>query len=405
MERAPTCITTSRPDTGLITSCISRVYATGFDNGIAVGGANPGAGFSDVQVSDCLVSGNTDAGLESYGPAFNPRSPAYANQDLDVSGVVAPRNYGDPHVTSRNTGNGIVLGSVQGGRIEWSIADSNGGAGGASQGPTGIWTYDSTDVVIEHSFSYQTETPNHADGNGFGLDQNTSNSIMQYDLSYENFGSGFLVYSRLAYGAQRNNTVRCDISSGDSSDEGTFNGGITVSGPVSDVDVFQNTVLMISGSSSSNPALRRGAGVREIAARNNIFVTYSHPVVVAAQALTPATAVLQGNDYFSTGRTWSIQWGPKTYGSLASWRAATSEEVVAGQKTGFTVNPEMIGPVQGLSAEVAAGQSSAGNGFVLRAGSPLLSKGLDLVGLGLGPGSLNFAGKRQPALHPNVGAQ
>jgi hypothetical protein len=114
---------------------------------------------------------------------------------------------------------------------------------------------------------------------------------------------------------------------------------------------------------------------------------------------------LQGNDYFSTGRTWSIQWGPKTYGSLASWRAATSEEVVAGQKTGFTVNPEMIGPVQGLSAEVAAGQSSAGNGFVLRAGSPLLSKGLDLVGLGLGPGSLNFAGKRQPALHPNVGAQ
>ena len=76
-------------------------------------------------------------------------------------------------------------------------------------------------------------------------------------------------------------------------------------------------------------------------------------------ASSESTAVLQGNDYFSTGRTWSIQWGPKTYGSLASWRAATSEEVVAGQKTGFTVNPEMIGPVQGLSAEVAAGQSSA----------------------------------------------
>ncbi len=65
----------------------------------------------------------------------------------------------------------------------------------------------------------------------------------------------------------------------------------------------------------------------------------------------------------------------------------------------------MIGPVLGLSAEVAAGQSSAGNGFVLRAGSPLLSKGFDLVGFGLDPGSLNYAGKRQPALHPDVGAQ
>ncbi len=97
--------------------------------------------------------------------------------------------------------------------------------------------------------------------------------------------------------------------------------------------------------------------------------------------------------------------GPRTYGSVASWRAATSEEIVAGQKTGLTVNPEMIGPVQGLSAEVAAGQSSAGNGFILRPGSPLRSKGLDLAGFGLDSGWLNYAGTRQPALHPDVGAQ
>jgi hypothetical protein len=56
-------------------------------------------------------------------------------------------------------------------------------------------------------------------------------------------------------------------------------------------------------------------------------------------ASSESTAVLQGNDYFSTGGTWSIQWGPRTYGSLASWRAATSEEIVTGQKTGFYRQP------------------------------------------------------------------
>ena len=57
--------------------------------------------------------------------------------------VVASQNHGDPRVTSHNTGNGIVLGSVRDGRIIWSTADDNGGAGGDStQGPTGIWAFD-----------------------------------------------------------------------------------------------------------------------------------------------------------------------------------------------------------------------------------------------------------------------
>ncbi len=38
-------------------------------------------------------------------------------------------------------------------------------------------------------------------------------------------------------------------------------------------------------------------------------------------------------------------------------------------------------------------------------GSPLRSKGLDLAGFGLDSGLLNYAGTRQPALHPDVGAQ
>ena len=133
--------------------------------------------------------------------------------------VVASQNQGDPGVTSHNTGNGIVLGSVRDGAIEWSTADSNGGAGGdTAQGPAGIWAYDSTDVSIEHSLSYENQTANKVDGNGFDLDQNTSDSVLQDNLSYSNAGAGFLVYSRLSNGAQRDNVVRYNISSGDAGD-------------------------------------------------------------------------------------------------------------------------------------------------------------------------------------------
>ena len=348
---------------------IDHVYASGFDSGIAFGGANSGAGFRDVQISDCLVRGNIDSGLESYGPRFDAQSPTYANQNVTVSDVVASENHGDPKVTSHNTGNGIVLGSIRDGSIVWSTADNNGGAGGdAAQGPTGIWFYDSTDVSIEHSLSYDNQTANKADGNGFGLDQNTSDSIMQDNLSYDNAGAGFLVYSSLNNGAQKNNVVRYDISSGDSSDGSGFDGGISVVGAVAQTNVYQNTVVMTSGSGPPPSALRLGVTVHGITVRNNIFVVDSGAIVSDTQAVPTATVVLQGNDYYSATGPWSIEWGATAYHSLASWRTATSEETVTGQKTGGTVNPDLTGPVVGLQMDAATSQPGAGNGFVLRAG-------------------------------------
>ncbi len=384
---------------------IDHVYASGFGSGIAFGGANSGAGFSDVQVSDCLVRGNIDSGLESYGPRFDAQSPTYANQNVTVSDVVASENHGDPKVTSHNTGNGIVLGSVRDGSIAWSTADNNGGAGDAAQGPTGIWFYDSTDVSIEHSLAYGNQTANKADGNGFGLDQNTSDSIMQDDLSYDNAGAGFLVYSSLNNGAQKNNVVRYDISSGDSSDGSETDGGISVVGAVAHADVYQNTVVMTSGSGPPPSALRLGSAVYPITARNNIFAVDTGAIVSDTRAVPTATVVLQGNDYYSAAGHWSIEWGATAYHSLASWRTATSEETVAGQKTGGTVNPDLTGPVLGLQMDVATSQPGAGNGFVLRVGSPLLGAGLALARFGLKPGSVNYGEKQTSALHPNVGAQ
>ncbi len=378
---------------------VRNITVGGFANGVAFGGKNSGAGFGDVTVSNCVLDGNVNNGLIMYGPEFSPGHPTYANQDVDVSHVIAARNNGDPHSAVENTGNGIVLGSVRDGTIAWSTADNNGSDSVATEGPEGIWAYDSTRIVMEHNLSFENRTNNRVDGNGFGLDQNTSDSVMQDNLSSGNDGTGFLIYSGQENSAQKQNIVRYNISSGNSRDGNSSYGGISVLGTVADTAVYQNTVVM-----AGSPALRLGLTVNHILVRNNIFMVDHGPIVAAAGALRPAMAELQGNDYFSAAGPWSVTWGPESYDSLPTWRMISTEEMVAGRPSGFAVDPRLTGPVLNLQDKLA-GQGSAADRFILSPGSPLVGAGLDLASLGMSPGPTNFAGKAESLQHPNVGAQ
>lgn len=383
---------------------VSHVNVSGFVNGIAVGGTNPGAGFSDVNISDSDVHGNLDAGLITFGPDFSPNSPTYANQGVNVSDVVAASNLGDPANKSTDTGNGIVLGSVKDGSITWSTASGNGGRGGGVLGPAGIWTYDSTHVDIMHDLSYGNKTPNQVDGNGFGLDQNTSDSVLQDNLSYGNAGTGYLVYSSLNNGAQKDNVVRDNISSGDTRDGTGYYGGITVIGWVSDTAVYQNTVVMTPAGSVESPVVRLGPAVHGISLRNNIFSTEGGPLVAVANAIQTSAALFQGNDYHAVDGSWQIAWGSSVYTSLAEWQTGTSEEITNGHPSGFDVGPDMVGPVLGLDVQSPT-DTSVNADFALQPYSPLIGAGLDLAALGLSPASTDYAGHAQSKQHPNVGAE
>jgi Right handed beta helix region len=372
--------------------------------GIAIGGGRAYTGFRDVWISNSTLHANLDDGLVSYAPSLDPAHPQYAHEGIYISHVHAYDNPGDPSDTAKNTGNGIVLGNVQDASITWSTADDNGGRGAASQGPVGIWAYDSADVVIAHNVSYGNRTSNLSDGDGFGLDENTEDCDLEYNISFDNSGAGYLLYAAQTKASQEGNVVRFNISSGDGR-RSRYYGGITLLGEITEDSVYQNTVVMPARRVGSNPALRLVGDMHGVSVRNNIFVTTrGGPVAIAATSLRAAAAVLQGNDYYATTGAWSVTWGNSSYATLQAWRAATGQELLHRRGTGLAADPEFTGPVLALSA-AGAEPGRIGSGFVLRSTSPLRGAGLSLARLfHMAPGRVDFSGADFSGLAPDVGA-
>ncbi|HEX9064887.1 MAG TPA: right-handed parallel beta-helix repeat-containing protein [Streptosporangiaceae bacterium] len=378
---------------------IARVTASGFGNGIAVAAAHA-VGFRDVRINEARLTGNINAGLAAFGPAPSRRTPVYAHADLLISHVTAAYNKGDPANRQVNSGNGIVLGSVAGARIAWSVAHGNGGNGAAlHEGPFGIWAYDARGIVIDHNVAYGNGSNNVYDGGGFALDRNTSHCVLQYNLSYRNWGAGYQLYSSSQAAPSRDNTVRFNITSADSRTQHE-SGAVIINGYAQNSAVYQNTIVTASPPGPIHPAVYLGRAITGIVFLNNIFEgRVAAPLVLSAAALGRRDALLQGNDYFPAGPMWLVRWGPRAYLSLPGFRAGTGQETLNGQPTGSSADPRLTGPVLRLAVN-GQGRWQAGANFDLAHGSPARGSGLNLRRLGVRPG---IAGPG--AARPNIGAR
>ncbi|MFE7947568.1 right-handed parallel beta-helix repeat-containing protein [Streptomyces sp. NPDC057426] len=364
-----------------------------FRTGITLAGAEAGSGFRDVRITDSKLHGNRDAGLSSTGPEFDAKRPEYAHERLSVVRVEAYGNDGDPKAASRNTGSGIMLGSVRDAKVQRSVAHHNGrkSSARAKEGPEGIWVYDSTRVVVERSVAYANRTGSQVDGGGFGLDNNTSASVLQYNLAYGNDGPGYLVYTREATDAHRQNVIRFNLSHDDSRKLPLYGGIVAYGGRVSDLDIYHNTVVMrATGRDGEDaPALRLDRGLKNVRVRNNIFVTDGAPVVASKVAFKPAVVTLQGNDYFSTG-DWLVRWGAGSFRALGDWRTTGGQERSGSTPTGTDADPCLEGttaPLTGVKGAVM---------LVPGCPSELTEAALNLRSLGVDPGSVDFFGAYLP---------
>lgn len=320
---------TDRPGVRPSTILVEDLEVSGFRNGVSIGATRPDAGYHGVQVRRVIARDNRESGVATYGPPFDAAAPVYVNTDIAVSEVVAFGNAGDP-AARVNTGSGIVLGSVSGGRVVGSVAYENGADSLAPEGPYGIWTYDSTGVVIERNISHHNRTGG-VDGGGFDLDQNTSNCVLQHNLSYANDGPGYLLFSNAANRANTGNVIRFN-SSVDDGRRGDFYGGITImgglSGPASatgvfDAQVYGNAVTVGRSAAKTPPVVRIAGTLGGVVVYDNVFTAYDDAELVRAEKFTVEGITLRANTYHSPSP--AVGWAGSWFTTLADWRSATGQ--------------------------------------------------------------------------------
>jgi hypothetical protein len=197
-------------------------------------------GFCGINISTSAKEYGTD------GSAFKTVKRVY------IGHSVAENNPGCPAITDNHSGNGILLGGVTNGLIEYCEAMNNGWEmPREGNGPVGIWAYMCDSIVIQNCYSHNNKTsPKGKDGGGFDFDGGMTNSVLQYNLSANNEGGGYGMFQYAGATEWSKNIVRYNISYND----GTKNGkcGIFMwcdpaAIPMKQLKAYNNTIVSNQG--------------------------------------------------------------------------------------------------------------------------------------------------------------
>lgn len=323
---------------------------------------------------------NGFAGISSFGEE---------SSDIYVGRCLAENNPGDPTRLDNHSGNGIVLGRVKKGVIEYCEARNNGwDMPRKGNGPVGIWSYHSDRMVIQYNIAHHNRSTG-IDGGGFDFDGGMTNSILQFNYSHNNHGSGYLICQYKGAAPFHNNTVRYNISL----DDGLTNhdAGIYIwQGDVGmeTTDVYNNTIYNTKGSAV---AFGAADGVIENLPMgrffNNIFVSGESQIAGGAHK-----GVFRGNLYWSMGDGGFLVDG---FTSLEAWAEATGQEMLNGRLVGTYADPLLSRDGTALTTDPLERLSLTE--FLLAPLSPAVDRGLDLRSLfGIDPGLSDFYGQRLP---------
>jgi hypothetical protein len=204
-------------------------------------------------------------------------------------------------------------------------------------GPVGIWIWDANDFIIQHCIAHHNKTAKGAhDGGGFDFDGGVSNSIMQYNISYENEGPGIGLFEFGAAKPWHDNIVRYNLSVNDSH---TTKGGLRIwraegKGAMYNCDIYNNTIYSSNDGNYAIGILTNCPGMRFY---NNIFM-YDHRFLPEEHQIIEER--FYGNIYFQLK-------GEKDfldYSSLEAWASATGNEMINGEFMGLFTDPLLKSP-------------------------------------------------------------
>jgi hypothetical protein len=378
------------PDTVRAGIAVDAVEVHGFGgNGLHLGAEQAGSGFRRVRFTRVVAHDCGEAGIASHGEA---RGAEYAHGDVQVVGCLAYDNHGLPGKTGNHSGNGIVMGHVDGLTIERCVAHGNGDlcnfTGG---GPVGIWAWESRHVLIQYNEAHHNRTgAKSVDGGGFDLDGGVVDALVQYNHSHDNDGSGILVCQYGGARPLRRAVVRFNLSEDDGRAHG--HGGIHFwsqsAAELSDVLVHNNTVRVGPGEPLSS-AVRIAAAVTGVRICNNHLITAGAVPAVRCDVATPG--VLFAGNAYSAADGLAIAWQGKAYADLAAWRAASGQERWQDQDTGLATTG--FPAARGVHAPMLPGMAPEVDAYRLAADSPLLGGGIVLPATHLPPAVVDFGAR------------
>jgi hypothetical protein len=307
---------------------VSRMDISGFQkSGIMIYSS------ADIRCFRVYAHENGSAGFSVEGPYAKKES----NHNIYIGYCKASDNPGDPTNLSNHSGNGIVVGNCTKVLIEFCTATNNGwDMPRIGNGPVGIWAYEADSVTIQHCLSYRNKTPaGAADGDGFDLDGGVTNSIIQYCLSYENYGSGFCIFQYLYATPWHDNVFRFNISENDGN-VSDAQGGIQVWNSSRDSSQFYNCLFY------NNTVYNRGNAAlsySELSQRRNFY--FFNNIFIGKDSLIKGERgvdVFCGNDWWSLTRKFNIE---DVY-DFKKWVSQSNQERLHGQIFGLNTDPEFV---------------------------------------------------------------
>jgi hypothetical protein len=358
--------------------------------GISIGSWKGSSGYDDVRITNCQVHANGEAGLSSYSQNLA------AHHQWYIGNCQAYDNSGRSDINYTHTGNGIVLGGVDGVLIERCKAYHNGWLNAnPSGGPVGIWGYCCNNLIIQKCESHHNSSGTSHDGGGFDLDGGCTNSVLQYNYSHDNGGPGYLLAQYNGAPAMHDVTIRYNVSKDDGRRDNQ--GALHVwssgaSGGIQRATIHNNTVLLTPPADGSSPKaiIIASAGFSDLSIRNNVLQTTGGLQVLST--ICTSGLSLQGNCYWNPSQL-ALDWNGTTYTDLASWRAATGQEqLVTGRTTGLSADPKLPGSDPTLAPMAI---------------SPVRGAGINLQAeFNINPGPQDFSGNPTPAAPTsgNIGA-
>ncbi len=357
---------------------------------------------SDIIIDSVEVTGFQHSGLKinSMGENFSIKNihshdNGYAGiyvsglsktsiSDIYIGYSSANNNPGDPTVLNNHSGSGIFAFNANNILIEFCEAFNNGSdMPWNGNGPGGIWVAEVDSVIIQHCISHDNKTSSNQDGLGFDLDGGTTNSTIQYCLSYNNEGAGYGVFQYNGAPDWKNNTIRYCVSENDGNVTATgsvyFWNGTIISDNFQGLEFYNNVVYNANG-----PALsfldHKNSGFNF---RNNIFVSQSNCVHNGINGEN-----FQGNCWYSLNGQFRI--GNIDY-DFEQWATSNNQEKLDGEIVGMFANPMLINPGNSMITNPA--QMFSVDDYKVNDVSPVINSALDLNSIfNLNPGHQDYFG-------------